>query len=118
MNKEQKEAINVVTSEMYEIAAAHGFHATDGKKISVERMAIFCANLHGEVSELWEATRKGTLGEPSDKNCGLTNGEEELADIAIRVMDTAFSICVDLGLAIELKAKYNSGRPFMHGKKA
>ena len=117
-------AINLVAREMYQIAADHGFHNESSGKghidlVTVDRMAKFCTNLHGEVSELWEAARKGQLDKPCDKEgCDLTSAEEELADIVIRAMDTAVELGVDLGKAILQKAEYNSSRPYMHGKKA
>ena len=83
----------------------HGFH--EGEVVgpeagTVERVAIFIANLHGECSELWEATRKGRLFENCDKDFAslglsvLNNAEEELADIVIRAMDTAHTLGVQL----------------------
>ena len=113
-------AINEVSAEVYKIAADHGFHpdafteATD-----LGRLAKFCANLHGEISELWEAARKGTLSKSCDKDgCPLTCAEEELADIIIRAMDTAIALDIDLGMAICTKSLYNKTRPHMHGKLA
>jgi NTP pyrophosphatase (non-canonical NTP hydrolase) len=117
-------ALSAVSREMYDIAFDHGFHADSplpgsGEKPSVERLAKFCSNLHGEVSELWEAVRKGHLDSPCDKEgCNLTCAEEELADMVIRVMDCAVVLGIDLGIAILRKAEYNRTRPFMHGKKA
>jgi len=116
--------INIVAREMYVIAAEHGFHSDSplpgsGKKATVDRVSKFCSNMHGEVSELWEAARKGKLDVPCDKEeCELTCAEEELADLVIRAMDCAVVLGVDLGDAILKKSKYNAGRPFMHGKKA
>lgn len=46
----------------------------------------------------------------------LTNEEEELADICIRIGDYAGYRGIDLGAAILAKMKYNSSRPHMHGK--
>lgn len=118
MDNTKVKEINAVAEEMYLIARDHGFHDKDGYTPTLDRMASFCANLHGEVSELWESTRKGTLEKPCDKPISLTCAEEELADLVIRVMDTAVSLHIDLGRAIALKADYNRTRPFMHGKKA
>ena len=72
---------------------------------SREDLATFTANLHGEVSELWEAYRGGKLHEPCDKAeqmraaglLVLTCAEEELADIIIRALDTARALNVDIG---------------------
>jgi NTP pyrophosphatase (non-canonical NTP hydrolase) len=118
MNKSDRQTIQRVALEMYAVAARHGFHNVDGPTITTERAAMFCANLHGEVSELWEATRRGKLSELCDKECGLTCAEEELADIVIRAMDLAVALKIDIGLAMSKKTEYNRSRPFMHGKKA
>jgi NTP pyrophosphatase (non-canonical NTP hydrolase) len=103
---------------MHRIACEHGFHDNDGVVDMVPRMAMYCANIHGEVTELWEATRRGQLFQPCDKpGCDLTCLEEELADIVIRAMDAAVALNVDLGRAIQRKSKYNNGREFMNGGK-
>jgi NTP pyrophosphatase (non-canonical NTP hydrolase) len=106
---------------VFAIAASKGFHDNDKQP---GRFAEYCANLHGEVSELWEAYRRGELEKPCDKNVKivalglepLTCAEEELADIIIRAMDTACGLGIDIGRAIEIKCAYNSTRPRMHGK--
>jgi NTP pyrophosphatase (non-canonical NTP hydrolase) len=119
--EEAAKGLNVLATEMYEIADDHGFHDNDCQPVEDDlgRVASFVANLHGEVSELWEAARKGKLRAQCDKmNCNLSCAEEELADIMIRAMDTAVALGVDLGNAILVKSGYNVGRPFMHGKKA
>jgi len=112
--------VNGLARKMYAIAKDHGFHQETllGRPISIERIGVYVANLHGEVSELWEAARKGRLNASCDKPISLTCAEEELADIAIRLMDTAVGLCVNLGLAIKVKADYNQSREHMHGKKA
>lgn len=116
--------VNEIAREMYEIARDHGFHSDSpipgsGEKPTVDRLGKFVSNLHGEISEFWEAARKGKLDEPCDKEgCELTCGEEELADLVIRAMDCAVVLGVDLGAAIRKKSEYNRSRPFMHGKKA
>ena len=116
--------INAIATEVYQIAADHGFHSDSpkpgsGEEATIGRLAKFCANLHGEASELWEAARKGKLKDLCDKEgCDLTCAEEELADLAIRVFDCAVVLNVDIGRAILVKSKYNESRPFMHGKTA
>jgi NTP pyrophosphatase (non-canonical NTP hydrolase) len=116
--------ISEVAREMYDIAFEHGFHADSpipgsGVPATTDRLAKFAANLHGEVSEFWEAARKGKLNSPCDKEgCDLTCAEEELADLAIRTMDCAVVLGVNLGAAIRKKSDYNRSRPFMHGKLA
>jgi len=105
------QAINEVTTEMFEIAKSKGWHDTD------QPFSNFVANLHGEASELWEEYRRGTLNSPCDKPVQLTCIEEELADIVIRAMDTAGRMGVDLGNAILKKSEYNRARPYRHGNK-
>jgi NTP pyrophosphatase (non-canonical NTP hydrolase) len=117
MNNLQAETIDIVANEMYDISQEHGFHKNETiGDATKERMAIFCANLHGEVSELWEATRKDVLNKPCDKTDEMTNVEEELADIVIRAFDTAVTLGISIGTAVKKKSKYNKTRPMMHGK--
>lgn len=114
------DAIDKVSARMYENARAKGFHDNDRDEdgnVTVERLGMFCSNLHGEVSELWEVVRKGKLYDPCDKTDKLTNAEEELADIVIRAMDTAHTLGISLGDAIKKKHAYNRSRPYKHGKK-
>jgi len=78
-----------------------------------EKLAL----IHSEVSELLECYRKGNAPEPSDhRGLHLTQEEEELADIMIRVMDLAEQRGVLLSAAIAAKHAYNLTRPFKHGK--
>lgn len=82
-------------------------------------------NIHGEISELWESARAGTLDAPCDKaekmeqnGCKvLTCAEEELADIFIRLADLAGFMEIDLKTAVEQKHKFNITRPYRHGNK-
>lgn len=98
-------------------AVAKGFRPM-GRCDDREAVAVFVANEHSEVSELWEAYRAGKLHEPCDKpGLGLTCAEEELADIVIRAMDTSRALGVDLGLAVVAKHRYNLSRPHLHGGK-
>jgi len=108
--------LNELAQQVYNNAAAHGFHDDDTRR---ERIAEFIANLHGEVSELWEAWRKGNLHKACDKATSepLTCAEEELADILIRTLDTAVTMGVDIDRAVRIKSQYNEGRPRMHGGK-
>lgn len=118
MNQTHIDALNKLSKAAYDNAAAKGFHDKDGDIVS--DYARWTANLHGEVSELWEAARKGWLECFCDKNTEgeLTCEEEELADIIIRVLDTAGARGINIGRAVLLKMQYNATRPHMHGKLA
>jgi NTP pyrophosphatase (non-canonical NTP hydrolase) len=90
-----------------------------------ELVSSLTANLHGEVSEFWEAFRNGKLSEPCDKAdkmnelglLELTCAEEELADIVIRAFDAAGALGLELGYAIIAKHNYNTTRSHRHGGK-
>jgi len=124
---EQESAIREVAHLMYQISKDHGFHdgevlvgpATDANEAATikQHMGEWVANLHGEVSELWEAYRNRKLFLKCDKACDLTCAEEELADIMIRCMDTATALGIDLGKAIHNKSEYNRNRAYRHGGK-
>jgi len=43
--------------------------------------------------------------------------EDEIADVAIRLFDMCGGLKIDLEKHIEMKMKYNSLRPYKHGKK-
>jgi len=124
MTPDQEYAINQIAIEAYQNAAVKGFHDKDGDVVS--DYARWTTNLHGEVSELWEAARRGDLKRPCDKASfmedqlgeSLTCEEEELADIIIRVFDTAGARGINIGRAIRVKMAYNATRIRMHGKLA
>ena len=117
MNSTEQQILLDISREVYSNAYEKGFHQND-KEPTIDRLAVYCANLHGEASELWEAARKGNLNKQCDKDCNLTCAEEELADIVIRALDTAYGLGIDIGRAVHLKHEYNVKRPHMHGKLA
>lgn len=67
------------------------------------------ALIHTELSELAEDFYVN--GEITD------NGREELADVAIRVLDFADRFNIDLEKEMIEKMAYNETRPYRHGKK-
>lgn len=135
MAPEQLSILNQIRDAVYANAVAKGFHdqlrgtLTDQQWEGAEgqrmRAAVFSTNLHGEVSEFWEAFRAGALHEPCDKAPkmeamglpGLTCAEEEIADILIRALDTAKAFGVDVAKAVAVKMAYNASRPNLHGGK-
>jgi len=109
----------------YAQSARSGFHDGEHDITARERVSVYLINLIGEVSEAWEAFRAGNLAAPCDKAekmvamglRPLTCMEEELADVAIRVFDTAQAFGLDLQSAIEVKHAYNGTRARKHGGK-
>jgi NTP pyrophosphatase (non-canonical NTP hydrolase) len=109
----------------YHNASAKGFHDDDEKLQMREKLGAWCMNLHSEVSELWEAFRAGKAFADCDKaekmrELGLpvlTCIEEELADIVIRVFDTAEALGIDIEKAVSVKHEYNTTRSIRHGGK-
>lgn len=107
--------INKIAELVHANAKAKGFHP-DTETVR-QFMANQCNNLHGEVSELWEAWRAGKENDLCDKaSTGLTCTEEELADIIIRCLDLSRRLKIDIQNAIEMKHQYNLSRPYKHGK--
>lgn len=113
-------ALNSLAKQVFEAAREKGWHPDDyadtQEKID-DYMPRACANITGEVSELWEAYRRAKLNEWCDKNINLTCLEEECADIVIRALDTAAKLSVNIGNAVEAKLAYNATRPFRHGNR-
>lgn len=114
--------LNSLADHVSKVATSKGFHDPD---MEAQGFSRYVSNLHGEVSELWEACRKGNLHEPCDKaeemrGFGLeplTCLEEELADIIIRALDVAGFHGVDVGKAVAVKDAFNQTRSHRHGGK-
>ena len=103
--------INFLSQEAYHTAKRNGFHENDGQSSQVG-MAL--ALIHSEISEALDALRSGN---PPDKHLTqYSSFEVELADAVIRILDLAGSQDMDIGGAILEKMKYNSSRPYKHGK--
>lgn len=100
-----------VAQACHEVAKSKGFY--DREVVLSEQTE----NIHGEVSELWDAHREGKLNQPCNKPIPLTCMEEELADIIIRTLDTAAHRGVDIGRAVLVKFEYNKTRSYRHGGK-
>ncbi len=110
------EALNQLTEEAYAVAKSVGFHSSGNVNIPAS-----IANLHAELSELFEAWRRQYLDKPCDKADKmlepLTAAEEEIADIILRAFDFAAELKIDVAKAVRIKSAYNRTRPYRNGGK-
>jgi len=117
--------LNLFAGEVYLNAKTKGFHDIDDLRSDVENYSVWTANLHGEVSGLWEAARQDELPVLCNKSQKmrdlglpqLTCEEEGLADIVILALGTAAARGVDIGKAILAKHYFNKSRLHKHGGK-
>jgi NTP pyrophosphatase (non-canonical NTP hydrolase) len=115
--------LNQIADAVHELAKEKGWHNFDENEGQFLTRAV--ANLHSEASELFEAYKTNqlrSLCDKSDKMAAmglppLTCIEEEMADIVIRILDNARRLGVDIERAVEIKHRFNAGRPYRHGGK-
>lgn len=102
------DSIELISEIIYNITDSKGFHRQDRK--FAEEIAL----MHSELSEALEADR---INNPESKKIpGFSQVEEELADVIIRILDSAKSRDYNIGEAIIAKLQYNSMREYKHGK--
>lgn len=89
-----------VITDVHTTARAKGWHDTPVP------LPVHLALIHSEVSEALEADRK---------QMGTEKVAEELADVVIRVMDTAAAHGLDLAGALLAKMARNKTREYRHG---
>jgi len=102
--------ITELQAEAADTARGHGFHDVDfqvPKRFWYLMELSWLMKIVSECGEACEAIRKGDR-----KNLG-----EELADIVIRVADTAEGMGIELEKEILRKLEINKHRPYLHGGK-
>jgi len=86
---------------MNQIAYSKGWYDRERSPLEV------AALIHSEVSEAVEAWREDDIAQVA----------EELADVIIRILDTAWYEGIDLDEAFHKKVAKNRERPYRHGGK-
>ena len=96
------------------VATEHGFETATLENMPTKLMLIV-----SEAAEALECLRDGTALETSAKVPGVSNIEEELADIVIRTLMTMYDLGFGLpSTAIFGKHDFNATREHKHGGKA
>lgn len=123
-----KTRMNTLSKEIHAANVKKGFYEEE-KNIG-EMLAL----IHSEVSEMLEAHRKDNwssvissysyLFEKGDdafnslfESLIKDTFEDELADTVIRCLDLAGYLDIDIEAHVKAKLRYNSLRPYKHGKK-
>lgn len=103
-------------NEAHRTAVSKGWW-DDGDRNLYEQVAL----MHSELSEAVEELRADhgvTEVYFNEDKPGKPEGFPiELADVLIRIFDTAGRYGIDLPAAIDMKLKYNKSRPYRHGGK-
>lgn len=104
--------ITELAKRIYDNAKAKGFHEYKPRfgvgGVEVRHLLSWMALINTEVAEASEEIRLGT-----DKD-GLG---DELADVIIRTLDSAYALGIDIEQSILTKVAKNELRPPMHGNK-
>jgi NTP pyrophosphatase (non-canonical NTP hydrolase) len=107
---------------VHEGAKQRGFYDGDLGEKSIARILSMLCLIHSEVSEAVEEVRRGNMityyeeltHVDSAKPKGLGS---ELADVMIRLLDTAEWLGIDMEEEMKVKNAYNDTRGHMHGGK-
>lgn len=103
--------LNDLVKRAHETAVRHGFWEP------APEIGTSIALIHSELSEALEEARAGKpilyYNQGSDKPEGIG---PELADATIRIGDLCGHLGINLDEMVQIKMKYNEGRPYKHGK--
>lgn len=103
-----------MTDELREINISKGFRAPEGGP-GQNTFGDYIALLHSEVSEALEAYRSWKLADATEPGGKPEGVGSELADVLIRLIDTADVFGIDLAQEYHRKVAYNRTRSYQHG---
>jgi NTP pyrophosphatase (non-canonical NTP hydrolase) len=119
--------LNKIAQAIHQNNVDKGFY--DGLTAETVNIGERLALIHSEISEALEAHRKGrranndvVLGESNEefKKSFEENYkdtfEDEIADATIRIFDLCGLLDIDLDKFLLAKVRYNTLRPYKHGK--
>jgi NTP pyrophosphatase (non-canonical NTP hydrolase) len=110
LNKIVSIALDLLGKEIVDINRNNGWNVTTDSTWNgpdKNKIPAICALIHSEVSEALEAFRKDDM----------ENFAEEMADVAIRVLDCTAGLGIDLADEILKKLEKNKSRGYRHGGK-
>lgn len=105
--------LNEMAYEIHRENRERGFY-DDVNPNDARHVISFLGLIGTEIAETIEAVREP---QGSKKLPGFPLEDEEVADIAIRLLDYAAFRGIDLDSAIEAKRKFNATREYRHGGK-
>ena len=98
-------SFNSIAEDIWQTCEEKGFHEPIDPELLLKGLRLML--IVGEVSEAMEAIRKGDV----------EHHNEEVADVAIRLLHYAHCEGIDLDAEVQRKMETNAGRPYKHGKK-
>lgn len=119
------EILNKIAQEVHQNAINKGFYdppvelGTQLMLITSELSEALEADRHGRraLTDLFDEKLEGDKFMDEYETLIKGSFDEEAIDAIIRLFDTCASRAVDIDKHIRLKMKYNSLRPYKHGKK-